>query len=257
MVKYDFNDKSVMITGGGGDLGSAVAGSFYADGASIILIDISMEAMEAAADQYGFSPERSLLLKVDVTDEEQFKAAVDAAVDKFGKIDVFFNNAGKQGKFAPVEEISVDDFRSCLELNVVGVLIGLKCVLPVMYRQGYGSVINTASQAGVRVMAGGASYSVSKAATMKLSAAAAIEAGPKGVRVNTLCPGMLRSRMMENAINHKWGGDENAMIRNSGIPLGRLGELDEIAASVKFLASDDAGYVSGLDFIINGASTAR
>lgn len=257
-VTFDFIGKVVVITGGGGDLGAVVAKSFHDDGAVVCLIDISYTALNAVAERLGLTEDRCMLLKADVTDENDFQCAVNQIMDRFGRIDIFFNNAGKQGPFSRIENISISEFESCLKLNVVGVLIGLKHILPIMYKQGHGAIVNTASQAAIRAMPGGSSYSVSKAACMKLGAVAALEAGEKGVRINTICPGYLRSRMIINAINVKFGGDESKMIHgNAGVPLGRLGELTEIANLVKFLASDASSYITGLEAVIDGGSTAR
>lgn len=258
MIEFDFTGKIVVITGAAGDIGSVTAKSFHDDGAAVCLLDIDEAALEAKAAGLGLSPERSMLIKTDVTDESSVSAAVDAVVARFGKIDILFNNAGKQGPGARIEDIDIKQFESCMKLNVTGVLIMLKYVLPVMYRQRGGCVINTSSQAGIRAQAGGSAYSVSKAACMKIGAIAAMEAGEYNVRVNTICPGALNSRMMQNTLQNVFGGDLDAMLsRGFPIPLGRMGELEEVAALVKFLASDEAGYISGLDAVINGGSTAR
>lgn len=258
MIKFDFTDKVVVITGAAGDIGSAVAKSFYEDGACVCMLDIDESALAAKANELGLKPERCMLIKTDVTNEQSVSDAVSAVELRFGKIDVLFNNAGKQGPGARIEDIDIEQFESCMKLNVTGILLMLKYVLPVMYRQRSGSVINNASQAGIRAQIGGSGYSVSKAACMKIGAIAAMEAGEYGVRVNTICPGALNSRMMQNTLENVFGGDLEAMLsRGFPIPLGRLGEVQEVANLVKFLASEEAGYITGLDAVINGGSTAR
>lgn len=258
MIKFDFSGKIAVITGAAGDIGSVTAKSFYDDGAAVCLLDVDGAALEAKAAELELSPERSMLIKTDVTSEGSVSDAVNSIISRFGKIDILFNNAGKQGPGARIEDIDIEQFESCMKLNVTGVLIMLKYVLPVMYRQRSGSVINTSSQAGIRAQIGGSAYSVSKAACMKIGAIAAMEAGEYNVRVNTICPGALNSRMMRNTLENVFGGDVKAMLsRGFPIPLGRMGELEEVAALVKFLASDEAGYISGLDAVINGGSTAR
>ncbi len=258
MIKFDFSGKVVVVTGAAGDIGSATAKSFYDDGATVCLLDIDGKALEAKSRELGLLPERSMLIKTDVTSEKSVSRAVNSIVLRFGRIDVLFNNAGKQGQGARIEDIDIDSFEECMKLNVTGILIVLKYVLPVMYAQRSGSVVNTASQAGIRAQAGGSAYSVSKAACMKIGAVAAIEAGEYGVRVNTICPGALNSRMMQNTLENVFGGDLDAMLsRGFPIPLGRMGELSEVADLVKFLSSDEASYITGLDAVINGGSTTR
>ena len=258
MVTFDFTDKVVLITGAAGDIGGAVAAAFYGDGATVCLMDIDGAQLAAKAEALGLSPERSLLLAADVTDEAAVSAAVNTVVERFGRIDVLFNNAGRQGKAGRIDELDIEAFERCMKLNVTGILVMLKYVLPVMYRQRSGSVINTASQAGIRAQVGGSAYSISKAACMKAGAIAALEAGEYGVRVNTICPGALNSRMMQNTIDNVFGGDTQALLKAGfPIPLGRLGEVQEVADLVRFLASDAASYITGVDAVINGGSTTR
>ena len=179
-------------------------------------------------------------------------------VDKFGTIDVFYNNAGIEGDIAPITKYPLEAFRRVLDVNVVGVFLGLKHVLPVMLKQNKGSIINTASIAGLIGSPDIAVYSASKHAVIGLTKSAALECAGTGVRVNCVCPGLIDSRMLSSIIQGRNPG--NAPVPNEKvverIPARRLGQASEVASIVAFLASDDASYVSGSAYTVDGARTA-
>lgn len=194
----------------------------------------------------------------DVTREDEVAGYVRAAVDTFGTIDAFHNNAGVEGDIAPITRCSLEAFRRGIDVNVVGVFLGLKHVLPVMLKQDKGSIINTASIAGLIGSPDIAAYSASKHAVIGLTKSAALECTATGVRVNCVCPGMIDSRMLSAIIEGRNPG--HAPIPDGKIveriPARRLGRASEVASVVAFLASDEASYVSGSAYTIDGGRTA-
>ena len=201
---------------------------------------------------------RALAIAADVTREDEVAEYVRAAVGNFGTIDVFYNNAGIEGDITPIPKYSLEAFRRVLDVNVVGVFLGLKHVLPVMLKRNTGSVINTASIAGLIGSPDIAVYSASKHAVIGLTKSAALECAATAVRVNCVCPGMIDSRMLSAIIDGRNPG--NAPVPNDKIveriPARRLGQASEVASIVAFLASDEASYVSGSAYTVDGGRTA-
>lgn len=251
------NGKVALITGAAGAIGLATAKRLAAQGATIAATDM------AGAD---FGPlhaaipdaDRLLVIAADVTDEAAFGAAVQATVDRFGTIDIFFNNAGIEGTVAPIPDFPTEDFRKVMDVNVTGIFLGLKLVIPVMARAGHGSIVNSSSVAGLTGSAGLCAYIASKHAVLGLTRAAAVEWGAKGLRVNCINPGPIESRMMsaiEQGAN-PGAGDAVHDGYAATIPMQRYGTPQEVADVVVFLASDAAGYVNGAAITIDGGMTA-
>ena len=194
----------------------------------------------------------------DVTSEDDVAEYVRAAVEKFGPIDAFYNNAGIEGDILPITNYPLESFRRVLDVNVIGVFLGMKHVLPVMLKQNSGSIINTASIAGLVGSSDIAVYSASKHAVIGLTKTAALECAATNVRVNCVCPGMIDSRMLSAIIKGRNPG--NAPVPNERvverIPARRLGLASEVASVVAFLASDEASYVSGSAYTVDGGRTA-
>ena len=199
-----------------------------------------------------------LLVTADVTREEEVAEYVHAALDKFGTIDVFFNNAGIEGDIRPLTDYPLDSFRRVLDVNVVGVFLGMKHVLPTMLKNKKGSIVNTASIAGLMGSPHIAVYSASKHAVIGLTKSAAWECTGTGVRINCVCPGLIDSRMLSTILQGRSGGNEpppqDKIVER--IPARRLGQASEVAAIVAFLASDDASCVSGSHYTVDGYRTA-
>ena len=200
----------------------------------------------------------ALAITADVSDEDEVAKYVRAAIDKFGTIDVFYNNAGIEGEVAPITKYSLETFRRVLDVNVVGVFLGMKHVLPVMLKQNSGSIVNTASIAGLIGSPHIAVYSASKHAVIGLTRSASWECTGTNVRVNCVCPGLIDSRMLSAILQGRNAGnaptpDEKIVER---IPARRLGQASEVASIVAFLASDEASYVSGSAYTVDGGRTA-
>jgi NAD(P)-dependent dehydrogenase (short-subunit alcohol dehydrogenase family) len=246
-----------VVTGAAGVIGSATMRLLAARGARIVAVDRLQRDIDAAILDLPPSAE-GLAVAADVTSEDEVAGYVRAAVDKFGAIDVFYNNAGVEGEIAPITKYSLQGFRKVIDVNVIGVFLGLKHVLPVMLKQNRGSIINTASIAGLIGSPDIAAYTASKHAVIGLTKSAAVECSGSAVRVNCVCPGLIESRMLSAILEGRNPGkapvaSEKILER---IPARRLGQASEVASIVAFLASDEASYVSGSAYTIDGGRIA-
>lgn len=239
------DQKTAIITGAAGAIGSATARLMLDRGARLALVD-----MEGA--DFGDLAGRDdvVTLTADVTDEASVKDYVQEAKEALGRIDIFFNNAGIEGPVKPIPDYPLEDFRKVFAVNVDGVFLGLRHVLPIMIEQGSGSVINSSSVAGLSGSPGMAGYNASKHAVLGLTRVAAVEVADKGVRVNCVNPGPIHSRMMDS-LDDAGGTSEDA--REQQVPQGRYGRPEEVARLVAFLASDDAEYINGAFHTVDGA----
>ena len=254
----DFKGKTVIITGAAGIIGQAVATAFYERNANLALVDSNLEALEAFANSAGLSA-RALLLQADVTDEQQVADYVEQTVERFGSIDVFHNNAGITGARSSIVDMEVERFRKLMDVNVTGVMLGLKYVLRQMYRQGSGSIINTSSHKGRVCVANSGDYAASKCAVIMLTKVAALEAAEHHVRVNCIMPGIVHSDMIvknRQKQNPNMAEADIEKIFASSLPLGRWCEPSEVAEMVMFLASECAAYLTGMELRLDGGSTA-
>jgi NAD(P)-dependent dehydrogenase (short-subunit alcohol dehydrogenase family) len=246
-----------LVTGAAGVIGTATMQLLAERGARIVAIDRNERQLLAAIEDLPGSAQ-GVAITADVTNEDEVADYVRQAIDKFGTIDVFYNNAGIEGDIAPIVDYSLESFRRVLDVNVVGVFLGLKHVLPVMLKQNRGSIINTASIAGLIGTPDIAAYCASKHAVIGLTKSAALECSATGVRVNCVCPGMIDSRMLNAIVTGRNPG--NAPVPTDKIvdrtPARRLGHASEVASIVAFLASDEANYVSGSAYTVDGGRTA-
>lgn len=248
--------KVALITGAVGAIGRATAALMARRGAAIVAVD------RPGSD---FSGLRSLLpadtrletVGADVGDEAEVAGYVAAARNAFGRIDIFFNNAGIEGVVKPVEDYPLEAFRNVLEVNVIGVFLGLKHVLPVMYAQRAGCVVNNSSIAGLKGTPGLSAYTASKHAVIGITRSVAAEAGPRGVRIVSVNPGPIESRMMDS-INAGQSPDPKAAHAavSAMVPQQRYGQVEEVAELVAFLASDAAGYCHGGVYSVDGGMCA-
>jgi NAD(P)-dependent dehydrogenase (short-subunit alcohol dehydrogenase family) len=246
-----------VVTGAAGVIGSATIRLLAERGARIVAVDRREADLKTAIGQLPASAQ-ALAVEADVTREDEVAEYVRAAVDEFGTVDVFYNNAGIEGDVKPITEYSLESFRRVLDVNVVGVFLGMKHVLPVMLKQNKGSIINTASIAGLLGSPQIAVYSASKHAVIGLTKTASWECTGTGVRVNCVCPGLIDSRMLSTIIQGRSPGNapppQDKLVER--IPARRLGQASEVASIVAFLASDEASYVSGSHYTVDGGRTA-
>jgi NAD(P)-dependent dehydrogenase (short-subunit alcohol dehydrogenase family) len=255
--RIGLDGRVAVVTGAAGAIGTATMRLLAERGAHIVAVDREQQDLRAAIADLPASA-RALAVAADVTREDEVVDYVRAAVDTFGTIDIFHNNAGIEGDIAPITRYSLEAFRKVIDVNVVGVFLGLKHVLPVMLKRNKGSIINTASIAGLIGSPEIAAYSASKHAVIGLTKSAALECTATGVRVNCACPGLIDSRMLSAIIEGRNPADapipEGKIVER--IPARRLGQASEVASIVAFLASDEASYVSGSAYTIDGGRTA-
>lgn len=249
-----FENKVVIITGAAGGIGKVTAKKLADEGAKLALVDLNLDAVTEVINEIGLDETRAVALQADVTKEEEVKAYVDDTVGKFGKIDGFFNNAGVEGTTKPIEEYPTDTFDLVFNVNVRGAYFGLKYVLPVLKKQGFGAVVNMASGAGLMGSPGMLAYIGSKHALIGMTKVAALETASAGVRVNAVAPGVINTRMMrqieENTLPGQ--GEEATKAFSAAVPMGRYGEPEEVANVVSFLLSDDASYVTQSIYTVDG-----
>ena len=255
MSVQSYDGKTVVLTGANGAIGTATAKLLADRGAEVLAVDMPGTDWSGFRAMVGHE-DRVATAEADVTREADVKAYVDAAMARFGKIDVFFNNAGIEGKVQMIPDLEMTNLDAVLGVNVKGVALGMKYVLPVMYGAGTGSVGNCSSVAGLTGAPGLLPYIASKHAVLGMTRTAALEAGPQGVRVNCVNPGPIESRMMDS-INTGQGDREtmHAAIAQA-IPMARYGTPEEVAGVVAFLGSDDAGYCNGGFYTVDGGMTA-
>jgi 3alpha(or 20beta)-hydroxysteroid dehydrogenase len=250
-----FAGKVAVVTGAAAGFGLAVSLRLAAEGARVVLVDRAADPLaEAAA-----AIENSLPVVADVSQEADVESYVQAAVARYGQVDLFFNNAGIEGRLAPMTELSVDDFDRVMAVNCRGVFLGLQAVLRVMKEQGSGAIVNTASMAGIRGSATFAPYVASKHAVIGLTRSAALEGAPFGIRVNAVAPGHIDTRMGRDLTAQINPADPESVYRQTAarVPLGkRYGTANEVAGCVLWLLSDEASYVSGSTQLIDGALNA-
>jgi NAD(P)-dependent dehydrogenase (short-subunit alcohol dehydrogenase family) len=246
-----------VVTGAAGVIGRATMQLLAERGARIVAVDRKAQDLQIAVQTLPASAQ-ACVVPADVTQEDEVAGYVRAAVEAFGTIDVFYNNAGIEGAIAPITKYSLEAFRKVIDVNVIGVFLGMKHVLPVMLNQNSGSIINTASIAGLIGSPDIAAYSASKHAVIGLTKSAALECTATDVRVNCVCPGMIDSRMLSAIADGRNPG--KAPVPNEKlverIPARRLGQASEVASIVAFLASDEASYVSGSAYTVDGARIA-
>jgi len=252
-------DKIVLITGGAGGIGQTTAQLFLDNGAKVVLVDINQEALENVESNLNGDKGKIKVIQANVTDENDVKNYVKQTVDTFRKIDIFFNNAGINGPFTPIKDLEKETFEQIMSINVNGVFLGLKHVIKQMESQGYGNIINTASNAAYIGSAGMPGYIASKHAVAGLTKTAALETAERGIRVNAVAPAAIDTQMLADIQNNISTGDpeSSAEALKQGIPLGRFGAPKEVAQVVLFLASDNSYFVTGSIYNVDGSMQAE
>jgi NAD(P)-dependent dehydrogenase (short-subunit alcohol dehydrogenase family) len=240
----EFEGKVAIVTGGASGIGKATAIELARRGAQVIVADVT-DAGEAVAKDIG-----GRFVRTDVTDPGQVDALV-AACD--GRLDIAFNNAGTSGNFGNVADTSVDEWRRVVDLNLIGVYLCMRAEIPLMQAGGGGVIVNTSSGAGLMGFAGLSAYVASKHAVIGLTKTAALEYARAGIRINAVCPGTVRTPMLEGFV----GGDESALqAMGKMMPIGRLATPEEIAAAVVWLCSEQSVYVTGVAMPVDGGAAA-
>jgi NAD(P)-dependent dehydrogenase (short-subunit alcohol dehydrogenase family) len=255
-MKIDFTGRAAIVTGAGGGIGRAVCLALAALGASVLAVDLSETTGEQTAALIRERGGVGLFTRADVSEEADVAAYVALALDKWGRIDIFMNNAAWQGEIAPLVDCPVEMFDKVMNINARGVFLGLKHVLPSMIARKRGAIVNTASTGAYIGTRNLGPYIASKHAVFGLTKTAALEVARKGVRVNAVCPGPVDTEMIR-AIEAGQAPDGAEALREkraATIPDGRYAEPEEVANLMIYLASDFASHITGQGVQINGGS---
>ena len=249
-------NKVAVITGGAGGIGEAAAKRFIAEGANVLLVDLDAGALEAACERIGSN--RVSFLVGDVTRAEDNQAMIDTATERYGGVDIFLANAGIEGDVASLLDYPEERFDELMAINVKGPFLGLRAAVPALRKRGGGSVIITSSVAGIKGAPSLAPYVTSKHAVIGLMKSAAKEFAAEGIRVNTVNPSPVNTRMMRS-IEHGLNPDQPEQAQQmmaAGIPMQRYAEAEDIANLMLFLASDESSFITGAVYMADGGSVA-
>ncbi|HEX6312498.1 MAG TPA: glucose 1-dehydrogenase [Acidimicrobiia bacterium] len=240
--------KVALITGAARGQGEAEAREFVAEGAAVVLADVLDDAGAKVAGDIG---DRAVYCHLDVTDPAQWREAVDTAVSTFGKLDVLINNAGIL-RLGMVEDMPLDEYLAVINVNQVGCWLGMQAVVPALTRAGGGAIVNTSSTSGFVGTMGLSAYTASKFAVRGMTKCAAMELGHYGIRVNSVHPGGIDTEMVAGP---EFAAVDKELVYGSQ-PVPRIGRPDEVAKLMVFLASDDASYCTGAEYLIDGGMLA-
>jgi len=246
--------KVALVTGAASGIGRATALLFAERGASVAVADVTVEAGEETASMITSDGGSAAFIECDVSDEAQVKAMVETTVSTFGRLDCAHNNAGIDGPMAPIVDQKTEDYDRVLAVNLRGVFLGMKYQIPVMVDQGGGAIVNTASVAGLVGFADLSPYIASKHGVTGLTRNAALENATNGVRVNALCPGVIRTPMIDGILAEAPEMLETVV---ASTPMERMGEPSEMAEVVVWLCSDAASFVTGHMLVADGGMVAQ
>ncbi len=242
----------VLISGAARGQGEAEARLFAAEGAQVVLGDVLDEAGERVADEIG---KAARYVHLDVRSEEGWSGAVELALASFGRLDGLVNNAGIL-RFGLIGDCSLRDYMEVVEVNQVGVFLGMRAVIPALTDAGGGTIVNTSSVSGLVGMPGLLAYTATKFAIRGMTKVAAMELGPVGIRVNALCPGGVKTPMTHPEETRGLVDDGGGLSVYRDLPLGRIGRAHEVAQLALFLTSADSSYCTGTEFVADGGWTA-
>jgi 3alpha(or 20beta)-hydroxysteroid dehydrogenase len=241
--------KVALVSGAARSMGEVEARLFAAEGARVVLGDVLIDEAKTVAADIG---DQALAVTLDVTREDDWGGAVEAAVSAFGRLDILVNNAGIL-QTLPMMATSLEDYRNVIDVNQVGTFLGMKAAAPAMMTSGGGSIINISSILGLRGQVFSVAYAASKFAVRGMTKVAALELAGVGIRVNSVHPGYIDTHMLSAA---NMGVDFSDIYDVNLIPAGRMGTAEDVSKVVLFLASDESAYCSGSEFVVDGGLTA-
>ena len=247
--------KVAIVTGAANGQGAAEARLFAKEGAKVVATDMQFELLEKVVAEINAEfGEVALAVKHNVADEQNWIDVVNTTVEKFGQVDILVNNAGITGKAQiPIEELDAEEWNKVMNINALGNVYGIKHVVPEMKKLGKGSIVNISSLAGITGMGGLSPYTASKGATRLLTKGAAKDFGPFNIRVNSIHPGYINTPMIQAALEN----EQYKAYFLSQVPLGFIGEPDDVAYTALFLASDEARFITGTEIIVDGGQVIR
>ena len=243
--------RAAIITGSANGIGRAAAARFAAEGAAVLLADVDGAAGAEAAAAIRASGGRAEFLRTDVTEGPQVRAMVEAAVERFGRLDILFNNAGA-GSFVPFDRLEPEVWDQILAVNLRAAYLCCRLALPHLRRSGHGVILNMASQSGLQGQPMNEPYCAAKAGVILLTRSLARE----NIRVNCLCPGGTDTALLRRFVATSGSADQALTALGERVPMGRLARPEEIAAAALFLVSDDASYATGVALPVDGGATA-
>lgn len=240
----DLSNSIILVTGANRGQGEAVAEHLLQLGSTVVVA--ARDYTKASETAEALHPEKAYPVQLDVTKEDEWKAAVKEIIGKYGKIDGLVNNAGMLTR-KPFSETSAEEYLQLIQVNQLGTFLGMQSVIPYMEQQQKGAIVNNVSVSAFSPIEGSSAYAASKAAVVAMSKAAAVELGPKGIRVNMIHPGGVNTEMA--------GKSQEELDAYSSVPLQRIGEPDEIAKATAFFLSEDSTYCTGAELVVDGGMT--
>ena len=246
--------KVALITGGGSGIGQATALLFGREGAKVLVADYNAEGGERTVKTIKEAGGTAVFHAADVSNPQDVDALMHKVVETYGRLDCAFNNAGIEGQMGDTPECSLENWNRVIAINLTGVFLCMKYEIPLMLKHGGGSVVNTASAAGLVGLAGGPAYVAAKHGVAGLTKTAALEFAQKGIRVNAVCPGFIRTPMVERVLDKGTFSEEQIFAAE---PMHRMGKPEEIAEAVLWLCSDASSFVTGLPMPVDGGYVAQ
>lgn len=246
--------KVALVTGAAYGIGRATAVAFARNGAKVVLADTSEEGGVEAAREVEKAGGQAIFVRCDVSNESDVKEVIRRTLETFGRLDYAFNNAGIEGVQGATQDCTTENWNRVMDVNLKGVWLCMKHQIPVMLKQGAGSIVNCSSIAGQIGFPGIPAYAASKHGVIGLTKAAALENARTGIRVNVVCPGVIRTPMIDRFTQ---GNDQARQQLEAGEPMGRMGEPEEISSAVLWLCSPGASFVTGHSLTVDGGWTAQ
>ena len=243
--------KVALISGGARGMGAAEARLFASEGAKVVLGDVLESEGQQVEAEIAEAGGEAVFVHLDVTSEDDWQQAVDTAIERYGGLHILVNNAGIWNG-GNVETQTVEGWDQIMDINAKGVFLGTRAAIPAMRESGSGSIVNISSVAGIIGSVGATAYNASKGAVRLLTKSTAVQYAAEGIRCNSVHPGPIETQMIREVYPDK----ETRNSRVSAIPMGRMGEMDDVAKGVLFLASDEASYMTGSELVIDGGATA-
>jgi NAD(P)-dependent dehydrogenase (short-subunit alcohol dehydrogenase family) len=244
--------KVAFVTGAASGIGRATALGFAGEGASVVVADISEQDNQETARVIEKLGGRALAVRCDVTRSEDVKAALDKAIDAFGRLDIAFNNAGAEQEPKPTADMTEGEWDRIIAINLRSVFVCMKYEIPLMLEHGGGAIVNNSSGAGIKAFGHGAAYAAAKHGVVGLTKDAALDYASSNIRINAVCPGIIETEMMDRFTGGTPEGRDRVIAQE---PIGRMGKPDEIAAAVLWLCSEAASFVIGHAMVVDGGQT--